>query len=234
MYYYGHYYNLMTTDNDHFPCRSVLEITTEHPSKPKMLLNQPPDAVVVMMNPGSSEPEQEMEPQILNPEDILPHCRLVPARPDDTQGQIVEIIRRMNYSHIRVLNLSDIREPKSSRFFQTICQGRFMQNNHIQAPHSIFSQNRLAELQYRMNPRSKIIIAGWGKGWSKHQWRRNIAERCYYMIRGFEFRIIGYQDDNTDNYIFLHPIYSRIRNIWPDCIVSQICADLRNRNTGRR
>ena len=203
------------------------------PRTPNHLLEQQPNAVVVMMNPGSSRPrpepgssrsEGEEEQRIQDPQDIRTRCRLVPARPDNTQKQIMEIMRRMTYSHIRVLNFSDIREPNSGDFFRTIRQGSFMQNNHIQAPHSIFSQNRSEELQCRMNPCSRIIIAGWGKGWSKSQWRRDIAESCYNMIRRRGFRIIGYQDDGEHSYIFVHPYFWRIRDIWSDCIVSQIRA----------
>ena len=237
MYCYGHFYKLSIGEYL-LRCRSVLEITKHQPLIPNELLDRQPDAVVVMMNPGSSRPEPsssrsegEEEQRIQDPQDIRTRCRLVPARSDNTQKQIIKIIKQMGYNHIRVLNLSDIREPNSGDFFLTIRQGSFMQNNHIQASHSIFSQNRYDELQCRMNPRSRIIIAGWGKSWRKPQWS-NIAERCYNMIRGFGFHIIGYQDDDEHDYIFVHPYYPKIKKIWPDCIVSQIRADLRNRNTG--
>lgn len=234
MYCYGHFYTLITTDNSPLPCRSVLEITTNHPEKPKDLLKQQPDAVVVMMNPGSSMPKRAVNQKIRDPQQIRTHCRLVPAKPDKTQRQIMEIMRQMDYSHIRVLNLSDIRKPKISKFFRTIHQGGFMQNHHIQAPHSVFSRKRTEELRRRMNPCSRIIIAGWGKSWKKPKWRNNIAKRCYDVIREFGFNIIGYPGDNNYDHIFVHPFYKPIMNNWTDCIVSQIRADLRNRSTGRQ
>lgn len=222
MYYYGHFYKMRTTGNRILYCRSVLEITTHQPLIPNELLDRKPDAVVVMMNPGSSRPRQAVEQRILNSQDIQSCCQLVPARRDKTQKQIVRIMRRMGYNHIRVLNLSDIRDPNSSRFFQIVRQEGAVQNNHIQAPHSIFSRYRFLELLCRMNPRSGIVIAGWGKGWNRCQWKSRFAERCFNMIRAFGSRIIGYQDDDRHDHIFVHPFYKPIMNNWPNCIISQI------------
>ena len=229
MSYYGHFYNLRTTDNRLLRCRSVLEITNQCHQTPNMLLNQQPDAVVVMMNPGSSEPRQRVSQQILEPEYIRTHCRLVLTRPDNTQHIVRQIMADMDYQHIRVLNLSDICEPKSAKFFNTLRQEGTIQHNDIQAPHSIFSQYRAEELRCRMNPRSRIVIAGWGKGWSKPKWRSCFANKCYNKIRQLGFHIIGYQDSDSPDYIFVHPYYKSIMNYWPNCIVSQIRQDLRNR-----
>ena len=222
MYCYGHFYNLRTTDNHPLRCRSVLEITNLCRRTPNVLLNQQPDAVVVMMNPGSSEPIEEVNEQIPEPENIRTHCRLVPTRPDNTQCQIMQIMTCMHYNHVRVLNLSDIREPNSAKFFKIIRREGTIQRNSIQAPHSIFSQCRAEELRCRMNPRSRIVIAGWGKGWSKPRWRNCFANECYNKIRQLGFHIIGYKDADSPDYIFVHPYYKSIMNYWPNYIVSQI------------
>ena len=229
MYCYGHFYQFITTDDHTLHCRSVLEITVCQYRMPNVLLTRQPDAVVVMMNPGSSEPEENMNRDIRNPKDIRACCRLVPTIRDDTQKQIMKIMRRMNYNHIRVLNLSDIREPDSARFFPIIHQEGTMQNNHIQAPHSIFSRYRSRELRCRMNSRSGVVIAGWGNSWKEPRWRCSFAKRCYDIIRAFGFRIIGYQNDDNYDHIFVHPFYKPIMNNWPDCIVSQMRSNLRNR-----
>ena len=222
MYCYGHFYKLRTTGNRTLCCRSVLEITTHQYPNPNVLLNRQPDAIVVMMNPGSSRPRQAVRQHILDAQNIRTRCVLIPARHDNTQNQIMEIMRQMHYNHIRVLNLSDIREPKSKKFFQLVSQGRIIQNNHIQTSHSIFSQCRSRELRCRMNPRSGIVIAGWGYSWKKPRWRCNFAKRCYDMICAFGFHIIGYQNNNDRDHNFVHPYYKPIMNIWPQCIVSQI------------
>ena len=222
MYCYGHFYKLRTTSNRPLCCRSVLEITTYQCPNPNVLLNWEPDAVVVMMNPGSSRPRQAVRQQILNAQNIRTRCGLIPARRDNTQNQIMEIMRQMDYNHIRVLNLSDIREPSSLRFFRIVRQEVIMQNSYIQSPHSIFSRYRSRELRCRMNSRSGIVIAGWGYSWKKPRWRCDFAKRCYDMIRAFGFHIIGYQNDNDLGHIFVHPYYKPIMNIWPQCIVSQI------------
>ena len=229
MHYYGHFYKIRTTGNRILYCRSVLEITAHQPLIPNELLDRQPDAVVVMMNPGSSRPRQAVEQQVLNSQNIQTRCRLVSAIHDKTQNQIVKIMGRVGYNHIRVINLSDIREPKSQKFFKTVSREITIQNNHIQAPHSIFSRYRFWELRCRMNPRSGIVIAGWGKGWNRCQWKNSFAERCFDMIRALGFRIIGYQDYDRDDHIFIHPLYNPIMNNWPDCIVSQICGNLCDR-----
>ena len=229
MYYYGHFYNLRTTDNRLLRCRSVLEITNQCHRTPNVLLNQQPDAVVVMMNPGSSRPLQMVNQQILEPENIRAHCRLVLTRPDNTQHTVRQIMAQMDYQHIRVLNLSDLCQSKSAKFFNTLRREETIQHNGIQAPHSIFSQCRAEELRYRMNPCGRIVIAGWGKGWNRSNWKRCFANKCYNKIRQLGFHIIGYQDADIPDYIFVHPYYSRIKQIWPNCIVSQIRENLRNR-----
>ena len=53
---YGHFYNWQL-EKDEYPCRSVLEIVRKKDNVDKnSLWGKKADAVVIMMNPGSSRP----------------------------------------------------------------------------------------------------------------------------------------------------------------------------------
>lgn len=59
---FGHFYSIDLKSGDRIDCRSVLEIVTKKskPSDTDLLLEQVPDAIFVMMNPGSSKPHEEV------------------------------------------------------------------------------------------------------------------------------------------------------------------------------
>ena len=79
-----------------FKFRKYLNIKKENSSL------QEPDLMVVMMNPGSSEPYQINQ---INKECI--------TKPDNTQYQIFKIMEEFDFRYARILNLSDFRNPKS-------------------------------------------------------------------------------------------------------------------------
>jgi hypothetical protein len=86
-----------------------------------------PDMMVVMMNPGSSRPVDGIDNNIT--ESI--------AVPDNTQDQIMRVMLNCNFEFARILNLSDLREPKSNTFYSKIDE---LKENGI--PHSIFDDKR--------------------------------------------------------------------------------------------
>ena len=45
---------------------------------------------------------------------------MVFAKPDVTQYQVMRIMAEMGWDHVRIVNLSDIREPKSIKFFKRV------------------------------------------------------------------------------------------------------------------
>jgi hypothetical protein len=67
--------------------------------------------MVIMMNPGSSKPHRWYEN---NTKESL-------AIPDNTQSQIMKV-QNCNLQYARVLNLSDLREAKSSIFYDKIIE----------------------------------------------------------------------------------------------------------------
>ncbi|RLA75143.1 MAG: hypothetical protein DRG11_02220 [Epsilonproteobacteria bacterium] len=109
----GHYYihqNLL--------CRKFLDI------KRKKEKIYKPDLMVIMMNPGSSKPiDGNNNAQTT-----------IKAKPDNTQYQIIKLMNICELDYTRVLNLSDIRESKSKKFFKVL--------EKLDLSHSIFYNNR--------------------------------------------------------------------------------------------
>ena len=108
------------------------------PKKHRLLSNRKPDAVFIMMNPGSSRPLNEVNNRI-HAEAIheLP-ISLVPTKPDTTQYQVMRVMHYCEWRHVRVLNLSDLRCPKSGEFFKQFKRpGR---RSPRSTSHSVFSE----------------------------------------------------------------------------------------------
>ena len=102
------------------------------------------------MNPGGSRPLAEPDAQ-----------GWAPALPDRTQYQLMKLAlcaqatgRRLR--HIRVINLSDLRTPKSVELFATLA-------GLTDDRHSIFSPRRAVELQKALGqgPRA-LLLRAWG------------------------------------------------------------------------
>lgn len=135
---YGHFYELERAGKK-IPCRSSLLITRE----PMNAIHNV-DLLVVMMNPGSSAP---IEGKDLS-EQLLLSKEHVPTKPDNTQSQIMKVMESQGYLTALVINLSDVREPKSSIFSRKLKQLSFAS---IGEKHSIFSDARNSELSNVLN-----------------------------------------------------------------------------------
>ena len=114
--------------------------------KKKNSNKQIPDLMVIMMNPGSSKPVDGIENNTVESE----------AVPDRTQNQIIKIILACNFEFTRVLNLSDIREPKSNLLFSKLSE---MDQKSI--PHSIFDTKRIEDFDALFVKNIPVIFA-WG------------------------------------------------------------------------
>ena len=116
---YGHFYSIILGKYK-FPCRSVLEIINKTGVSHQTvdLLKRTPDLVVIMMNPGASKPEVDQKIEIQM--DSIPYMEitLTPTIPDRTQFQIMRVMEAKNWTHSRILNLSDLRDPDSGSFYQ--------------------------------------------------------------------------------------------------------------------
>ena len=107
------------------------------------------DLVAVMMNPGASRPLAQ------------PDARgWAPAVPDRTQYQLMKLalgasLRGWPIRHIRVINLSDLRTPKSTVLFDAL-------NGLADDRHSIFSPSRAAELRQALGSGRAPVLRAWG------------------------------------------------------------------------
>jgi hypothetical protein len=128
--------------------RSHLEIVATG-RDPREAIDADADLVAVMMNPGGSRPLAELDA-----------AGWAPALPDRTQLQLMRLARSLAgrgivVRHIRVLNLSDLRTPRSAEFIALLAaidDGR----------HSIFHPERRAELARSLGPDHTPVLRAWG------------------------------------------------------------------------
>lgn len=116
----GRYYQI-----DGYKFRSHLDIQKFNSSR------KTPDVIVVLMNPGSSRP--------INGVDNASEA--TEAIPDRTQSQIMLVMLSCGFEYARILNLSDIREPKSNEFYKKMVE---LESKGI--AHSIFDDRRKEDL----------------------------------------------------------------------------------------
>ncbi len=180
---YGHFYELVLLNGDRLKCRSVLEIVDAGISRevPSDLSEMQPDVVVVMMNPGSSHPKDiyHMDKEIEYPRsDSSMRKELVLTQPDNTQYQIMRVAVRQAWNHIRVLNLSDLRDPKSGSFLQKVDALSGIMGGHV---HSMFCAERAAELGHALRRKNRTpILLGWGQDPGLIR----LAEQCMGRLEG--------------------------------------------------
>lgn len=187
---YGHFYRLQVDGHDPLPCRSVLEITSLPREAVDAGATAPdlfkaghsalalPDAVVIMMNPGSSRPiEPGDTDRLLRMPMADPSAKpLVLTRPDNTQYQIMRVMRARRWAHVRVLNLSDLRESKSPLF---IALTQRLDRRVGGKAHSLFCEKRADEraLMLRRKPGAPLIL-----GWGQSAGLLPLAEACRAVL----------------------------------------------------
>ncbi len=173
----GHFYRLVLENAREFPCRSVLEIlkTDKFAGFREKIADSHSDALVIMMNPGSSHPLSPTHEDrgvaagaIRTMELAQP---LVPTVPDTTQYQVMRLMTIQNWDHVRVVNLSDLRNPNSVDFLQTASRVKEIPGGSV---HSIFSIERQKEWGLRLSMNRGPVIAGWGQSPRLVE----LAERC--------------------------------------------------------
>jgi hypothetical protein len=189
---YGHFYRLNIKGTAPLPCRSVLEITSLPPeavgakSDPNDLFRggnaglSLPDAVVIMMNPGSSRPLEEGDTDSLLKMPLPDGFTkpLVLTQPDNTQYQIMRIAVSKGWKHVRILNISDIRDPKSPSF---IAKTKALDGIEGGGAHSLFSNVRKNEREQMLKrkPGAPFIL-----GWGQDTGLVPLAQQCLGCIEG--------------------------------------------------
>ena len=186
---YGHFYEWITMSGERAQCRSVLEIVDRSvlQETPSDISERKPDVVVIMMNPGSSHPKDiyHVDAEIEYPQSRPSNRKeLVLTQPDNTQYQVMRIAVDQGWKHIRVLNLSDLRDPKSGSFLQKAEALGEIMGGHT---HSIFCPERLAEWNHALQRKSNTpILLGWGQVPGLVP----LAEQCMKRIDGEPVRTV--------------------------------------------
>jgi hypothetical protein len=164
------------------------------------LRTRPADLVAVMMNPGASRPLADPDAD-----------GWAPAVPDRTQYQLMRLalasqalaaagVPLRAVRHIRVLNLSDLRTPKSAELFALLARLR-------DDRHSMFSAARAAELAASLGPDTVPVLRAWGLGEALRPWaRRAVAATASHEKSGL----------TTDGVLYRHPLPQRadLQQVW--------------------
>ncbi len=200
---YGHFYRLNVKETEPLLCRSMLEITSlpreavGAGTDPDDLFSSGknyhtcasvikedelnmPDAVVIMMNPGSSRPIEEGDTNslITMPLPVNFEKPLALTQPDNTQYQLMRIMVSKHWKHIRILNISDIRDPKSPSF---IARTKALDGIEGGDAHSLFSKVRKDEREQMLKRKDGApFILGWGQDAGLIP----LAKQCLSCIEG--------------------------------------------------
>ena len=214
---FGHFYSVQIAPKRVVECRSVLEIVeSDHaPKETAALSNRRPDAIFIMMNPGSSRPLVEVNNHIHSDAIHELPISLVPTKPDTTQYQVMRVMHYCNWRHVRVLNLSDLRCSKSVEFFK-----QFKQLEEVASfdSHSVFSNRRKNELVLKLINHDAIpVIHAWGVSAKLDP----LIERCLSRITQHKVTR-GLIKEGTTNK-FLHPLPSlqTQKLLWVNRMVGQ-------------
>lgn len=211
---FGHFYSVELASREVVHCRSVLEIADKSctPKDHSALLQRRPDAVFIMMNPGSSKPLVAVNNHIhVQAIHELP-TSLVPTRPDTTQYQVMRLMHFRRWRHVRVLNLSDLRSPKSLEFIKLF--QRLEEDSGFDS-HSIFSDARKIELAAKLpKGRKTPVVLAWGLSEKLDP----LIGRCLSKISRRATK--GLLEEGTDNK-YRHPLPSlqKDKRVWLDKMV---------------
>ena len=199
---FGHFYSVEVAPQRTVACRSVLEIVekTHAPEKTSLLSKRTPNAVFIMMNPGSSRPLVEVNNHIHADSIHEMPISLVPTKPDTTQYQVMRLMHFCEWRHVRVLNLSDLRCSKSVEFFKLFQR---LEDEASFDSHSIFSVRRKDELRLKLTKHNAVpVIRAWGVSTKLDP----LIERCTSKLTKNKI-VRGLMKEGTTNK-YLHPLPS--------------------------
>ncbi len=199
--------------------RDVLEIIDHNicPLMPRDIASMLPDALMIMMNPGSSTPLDDISAQ-----KTLQQCdeieqNLVRTKPDTTQYQVMRVMHYLGWKHVRVINLSDLREAKSPLFIKKFLM---LENELGFGLHSIFAPQRQNALKAALRRKSNApIINGWGVS----EKLDILIERAMKNLHN-EKPVFGIVKPNLEPIKYFHPLptLQRDKNLWVENIVKQL------------
>ena len=115
-----------------------------------------PDTLIVMANPGSCTAVDKTADF-----ELFPYTeegkKFVAARPDPTQYQLMNLMVRMNWNCIKIINLSDVCTGNFKEFRQFLSE--FNENDY--KLHSLFCEDRGKELNNHIEGQPTLLYA-WG------------------------------------------------------------------------
>ena len=197
---HGRYYSA-AFEHQNFELRSHLEIFERDKAWPAVA-GANADLVAVMMNPGGSRPLQAIDAQ-----------GWAPAVPDRTQYQLMKLAlhaqsRGVVIRHIRVINLSDIRTPKSAELFSTL---KFLKDDS----HSLFGPTRRPELQRALGAKTVPVLRAWGLSAAL----RDLASSAVSLTA--DRKVLGLTDNQLQ---YRHPLPQRadLQKSWLEALGQQI------------
>ena len=184
-----------------FELRSHLEIFAAGATLPNVA-NADADLVVVMMNPGASRPTEAPDSN-----------GWAPAIPDRTQYQIMKLAshaqsRGIPMRHVRVLNLSDLRTPRSAELFAIMATLR-------DDTHSLFSAQRRGELLRALGSPSVPVLRAWGLAAQM----KGLAGTCVALTSSR--KVLGLTDNGLQ---YRHPLPQRadLQKVWLEQLCTQV------------
>ena len=215
----GHFYSVDLQSGDCIECRSVVEIVSPNaaPSNLNSPLDSLPDAIFIMMNPGSSTPLGDVDQRVPAEEIGQVAELLVPTRPDGTQYQVMRVMHHMGWRQVRVLNLSDLRNSKSGSFVR---QFKSLEQRTGYIAHCLFTDTRREELKRKLPAGlAGPVVLGWGVNSELDP----LIQRCMDKV-GRMKGITGIRQPGTrDKYRHPLPALQRQKREW----VAQILQILR-------
>ena len=227
---YGSFYNIYQEGDEIAQCRNNLEIYNincfEASENNRMILKlkEKPDALAIMMNPGSSRPLSnecvETCYELEGLENNIIKNKMVLAKPDITQYQIMRIMNEKKWAYVRVVNLSDIRCANSKDFFNEVKEFELKFESTV---HSIFSDSRKNELNKAFNIKNEApVILAWGCNNDKFQ--MELAKRAFDQMNKLGYiNFKGLKHDRSE-YLYYHPLPRGKKNAkwWFDNMCSKL------------
>lgn len=212
---FDHFYSVELPSKEVIECRSVLELVAKPriPKNHSELSALSPDAVFIMMNPGSSRPLVEVNNRIVARPIHKLAISLVPTKPDTTQYQVMRLMHYREWRHVRVLNLSDLRCSKSPEFIKMFQR---LETDEAFNSHSIFSEARRNELSAKLpTKRTTPLVLAWGMSEKLDL----LIERCLARLPP-NSRLKGLLEAGTKNK-YRHPLPSlqKDQRIWLENMV---------------
>lgn len=165
------------------------------------------DLVAVMMNPGGSRPLEELD-----------SAGWAPTLPDRTQYQLMKLALLAQAAgqairHIRVINLSDLRTPKSAELFAHLA-------TLGDEGHSLFSACRQSELHTALGSTNPSpLLRAWGLARQLDPLARKAVAATDHC------RVLGLTDNGLS---YRHPLPQRadFQQRWLDGMAQQMAATL--------